>query len=191
MFADYRLDAATALPTILATPDVVSCSLGGLSKSVGLPQLKLGWIAFGGSDAHVEALMRAYEIVADAYLSVSTPVQVAVPELLERGASIREQIRRRIDRNLKALRKAAALVPSISVLDVAGGWSAVLEVPAFRSEEQLVLDLLVNDHTLVHPGYFFDFEAEAYLVVSLIVEPDIFDRGVERVLARASRPDQH
>ena len=191
VFADYRLDAATALPTILATPDVVSCSLGGLSKSVGLPQLKLGWIAFGGSDAHVEALMRAYEIVADAYLSVSTPVQVAVPELLERGASIREQIRRRIDRNLKALRKAAALVPSISVLDVAGGWSAVLEVPAFRSEEQLVLDLLVNDHTLVHPGYFFDFEAEAYLVVSLIVEPDIFDRGVERVLARASRPDQH
>ena len=148
VFADYRLDAATALPTILATPDVVSCSLGGLSKSVGLPQLKLGWIAFGGSDAHVEALMRAYEIVADAYLSVSTPVQVAVPELLERGASIREQIRRRIDRNLKALRKAAALVPSISVLDVAGGWSAVLEVPAFRSEEQLVLDLLVNDHTL-------------------------------------------
>jgi hypothetical protein len=66
----------------------------------------------------------------------------------------------------------------------------VLKVPAFRSEEQLVLDLLVNDHVLVHPGYFFDFEAEAYLVVSLIVEPNAFDRGVDRVLARASQPDR-
>jgi aspartate/methionine/tyrosine aminotransferase len=66
-----------------------------------------------------------------------------------------------------------------------------MKVPAFRSEEQLVLDLLVNDHVLVHPGYFFDFEAEAYVVVSLLVEPNLFDRGVERVLARASRPDQN
>ena len=191
VFADYRLDAARSPSSVLETSDVVSCSLGGLSKSVGLPQLKLGWIAFGGPAAHVEGLMRAYEIVADAYLSVATPVQIALRSLLERGASIRDQISGRIARNLAALRKAAALVPSISLLQVGGGWSAVLKVPAFRSEEQLVLDLMVNDHVLVHPGYFFDFEAEAYVVVSLLVEPNLFDRGVERVLARASRPDQH
>ena len=190
VFADYQLESAPALASVLAAPGVVSCSLGGLSKSVGLPQLKLGWIAFGGPDIQVATLMSAYEIVADAYLSVSTPVQVALAPLLDRGSSIRRQIQDRIARNLAMLRQVVMQVPSVSVLDVGGGWSAVLKVPAFRSEEQLVLDLLVNDHVLVHPGYFFDFEAEAYLVVSLIVEPNAFDRGVDRVLARASQPDR-
>ena len=85
-----------------------------------------------------------------------------------------------------ALRAAAARVPEISVLTCEGGWSALLQVPAIRSEESLVLTLLTEDHVLVHPGFFFDLEREAFVVVSLIVEPEIFDRGVARVLARAS-----
>ncbi len=190
VFTDYQLEDALPSASVLAAPGVVCCSLGGLSKSVGLPQLKLGWIAFGGPDAQVSAMMSAYEIVADAYLSVSTPVQVALPSLLRRGSVVRRQIQDRIARNLPMLRQAVRQAPSISVLDVGGGWSAILKVPAFRSEEQLVLDLLVNDHVLVYPGFFFDFENEAYLVVSLIVEPDTFDRGVSRVLARASQPDR-
>jgi alanine-synthesizing transaminase len=74
-------------------------------------------------------------------------------------------------------------------LDVEGGWSAVLRVPAYRSEESLVLELLTRDHVLVHPGFFFDFDREAFIVVSLLVEDDLFDRGIERVLVRASQPD--
>ncbi len=190
VFADYRLERTAAAPSVLMATDVLTCSLGGLSKSVGLPQLKLGWIAFGGPTSRVAPLMAQYEIVADSYLSVSTPVQVALPSLLDRGASIRAQIQTRLERNLASLRQAVREVPSISVLEVEGGWSAVLKVPAFRTEEQLVLSALADDHVLVHPGYFFDFEHEAYLVVSLIVEPDVFDRGVARILARAAQPDQ-
>jgi aspartate/methionine/tyrosine aminotransferase len=131
--------------------------------------------------------MRMYELIADTYLSVSTPVQAALPELLDRGAAIRRQIQDRVARNLRALRAAAAVVPPITVLNVEGGWSAVLQVPSFRSEERLVLDLLINDQVLVHPGFFFDFAREAYLVVSLLIEPAVFDGAVARVLARAAR----
>jgi aspartate/methionine/tyrosine aminotransferase len=190
VFADYRLERTAAAPAVLRATDVLTCSLGGLAKSVGLPQLKLGWIAFGGPTNSVAPLMAQYEIVADSYLSVSTPVQVALPSLLDRGASIRAQIQTRLERNLASLRQAVREMPSISVLGVEGGWSAVVKVPAFRTEEQLVLSALADDHVLVHPCYFFDFEHEAYLVVSLIVEPDVFDRGVARILARAAQPDQ-
>ena len=186
VFADFPLDDAPHA-SVLAPSDVVACSLGGLSKSVGLPQLKLGWIGFGGPADRVAALLPAYEVIADTYLSASTPVQMALPQLLQNGAAIRSQIQSRILRNLHALQAAAARIPSITVLRAEGGWSAVLKVPAYRCEQSLVLDLLVEDHVLVHPGYFFDFEREAYLVVSLIVEPDAFDRGTECVFARAAR----
>lgn len=93
----------------------------------------------------------------------------------------------RITRNLRALREAATRRPAVSVLTAEGGWSVVLKVPAYRSEEALVLELLVEDHVLVHPGYFFNFENEAYIIISLLVELDAFDRGTARVLARASR----
>jgi alanine-synthesizing transaminase len=188
VFTDYRLDDAPHATSVLAAPDVISCSLGGLSKSVGLPQLKLGWIGFAGPADRLQDAMRIYELIADTYLSVSTPVQSALPELLDRGAAIRRQIQDRVARNLRALRAAAAVVPPITVLNVEGGWSAVLQVPSFRSEERLVLDLLIDDQVLVHPGFFFDFAREAYLVVSLLIEPEVFDGAVARVLARAARP---
>ena len=186
VFADYPLEAERPGVSVLQRGDVVSCSLGGLSKSVALPQLKLGWIGFGGPAADVAELMAAYEVVADAYLSVSTPVQLALPALLDRGAAVRAQVQARTRRNLAALREFARATPSISVLRCEGGWSAVLRVPAVRSEEMLVLSLLTEDHILVHPGYFFDFDGEAFLVVSLIVDPLVFDRAIPRVLARAS-----
>ena len=186
VFADFPLDPSPAAASVLKAEGIAVCSLGGLSKSVGLPQLKLGWVGFDGPDSRVEELIAAYEVVADTYLSVGTPVQLALPSLLSRGADLRGQIQTRTRRNLEALRTAAARVPSITVLTCEGGWSAVLQVPAIRSEESLVLTLLTDDHVLVHPGFFFDLEREAFLVVSLIVEPEVFDRAIGRVLARAS-----
>jgi alanine-synthesizing transaminase len=186
VFADYRIDPAPHATHILADGNVVAFSLGGLSKSAGLPQLKLGWIGFGGPSDRVDEVLAAYEIVADTYLSVATPVQAAAAALIERGAAIRSQILARVKRNLDALRKAAGTVPAVSVLPVEGGWSAVIQMPSVMTEESLALALLEHDDVLVHPGYFFDFPREAFVVVSLLVEPVIFDRAIPRVLARAS-----
>jgi alanine-synthesizing transaminase len=117
---------------------------------------------------------------------VSTPVQAAAADLIAQGAGIRAQIAARTRRNLEALRRQAAAFPSVNVLRVDGGWSAVLQVPATRTEEALVLELLDKDNVLVHPGYFFDFPREAFLVVSLLVEPRQFDAAIARVLSRVT-----
>ena len=186
VFADYRLDPAPHATHILADAGVLAFSLGGLSKSAGLPQVKLGWIGFGGPSDRVDEVLAAYEIVADTYLSVSTPVQAAAADLIERGADIRAQILERVKKNLDGLRTAAAAAPAVSVLPVEGGWSAVIQVPRVMTEEAFVLDLLEHDGLLVHPGYFFDFSREAFVVVSLLVAPAVFDRGIAGVLARAA-----
>jgi aspartate/methionine/tyrosine aminotransferase len=187
VFADYPLDAAPHAASVLAQERVLTFALGGLSKSVGLPQVKLGWVAAGGPAPLVDAFLRRYEVAADAYLSVSTPVQLAVATLLERGAVIRRLIQERIRRNLHALRVAAARVPATRVFDVEGGWSAVVEVPALRPEESIVLDLVVEDGVVVHPGFFYDFPREAFLVLSLLVDPETFDDGVSRLFDRAAQ----
>ena len=186
VFADYALevDLRRASP-VLAQRDVLTFSLGGLSKSVGLPQLKLGWIAGAGPDDLVGDAFARLEIIGDTYLSVGTPVQEALADLLERGADVRTQIRERIARNLETLREQVAGCDPATLLTTEGGWSAVVQVPATRPEEALVLDLLECDHVLVHPGYFFDFPREAFLVVSLLPRPETFDRAAARVLARA------
>ena len=186
VFADYRLDGSAAASHILAGGDVLAFSLGGLSKSAGLPQLKLGWVGFGGPAARVDAALERFEMIADTYLSVSTPIQAAAVELIESGAAIRAQILARVKRNLESLRAHASQFQSVTVLPVDGGWTAIMQVPSVRSEDALVLALLEHDDVLVHPGYFFDFPREAFIVVSLLVEPHLFDRAIARVLARAA-----
>ena len=186
VFADYPLDPAPEAANVLAGAGVLTFSLGGLSKAAGLPQLKLGWIGFGGPSSKVDEALAAYEVIADTYLSVSTPVQAAAADLIERGAAIRSQILARVQRNLESLRKLATGHPSVRVLRVEGGWSAVAQVPQLRAEEALVLELLEKDDVLVHPGYFFDFDREAFVVVSLLVEPATFDQAVTRLLPRAA-----
>lgn len=186
VFADYPLDPAPAAVSVMTASDVLTLSLGGLSKSAGLPQVKLGWVGFGGPAAKVDAALAAFEIVADTYLSVSAPVQVAAPSLIEHGALVRAQILARVRQNLAALRQLAAAYPSITVLPVEGGWSAVLQVPAVRSEDALALELLDQDDVLVHPGYFFDFPREAYVVLSLLPAAPVFEPAVMRVLRRAA-----
>jgi alanine-synthesizing transaminase len=182
VFADYPLEADRPRTDVAARADVLSFTLGGLSKTVGLPQLKLGWCIAGGPPAERDAALGALELIADSYLSVGTPVQVAAPHLLRDGASIRAAIQARIGQNLAALRAAAARYPSCETLRVEGGWSAVIRVPSTRAEEDLVLDLLRRERILVHPGYFFDFAREAYVVVSLLPSRAVFDEASARLL---------
>jgi aspartate/methionine/tyrosine aminotransferase len=146
--------------------------------------VKLGWIALDGpADVVAEALDRL-ELICDTYLSVSSPVQVAARSLIERGAAVREQIVDRLRVNDAAARVILAGSGGATVLPADGGWSLVIRVPATRSEEALVTELLEHDAVAVHPGYFFDFPHEAFLVVSLLPEPDVFARGVRLVQDR-------
>jgi alanine-synthesizing transaminase len=184
VFADYRFAAADGLPrTVLHDATCLTVSLGGLSKAVGLPQLKLAWMAVGGPAADTADLLERLELVGDSFLSVGTPIQVALPEILAGGAVVREQIQRRLAANLAALRRLVVDVPAIRLLEPAGGWTAVLRVPAIGSEEALALRLLERHHVVVQPGYFYDFPSEAWLVVSLLVESELFARGIERIVA--------
>jgi alanine-synthesizing transaminase len=160
--------------------------LGGLSKSVGLPQVKLGWIAVEGPDAEVGRALERLEYICDAYLSVSTPVQVAAPRLLEEGAGVRRQIHERVRANYDDLREMCARHPAVELLRADAGWSAVLRVPSRASEEELVLELLERDDVVVHPGFFFDFPHEAFLIVSLLPPPEIFREGTSRLLERVA-----
>lgn len=188
VFVDYPLDVpGDAVLDVAAQSDVLAFTLGGLSKAVGLPQLKLGWIVVGGPHDRQKDALAGLELIADSYLSVSTPVQVAAGALLAAGAAIRHEILARVRANLGSLRQEAARHPACEVLAVEGGWFAVIRVPATRPEEALVLDLLEHERVLVHPGFFFDFSREAYVVVSLLPERHIFVDAARRVLAHAAR----
>ena len=178
VFLDYPLEAK---PTPFQHPDVLTFSLGGLSKSAGLPHYKLGWIRVSGPASARREAMAALELIADNFLSVSTPVQIALPELLSIAPRIRAEIAARIRRNLEHLQSTA--IPSVKVLPVEGGWSAVVRVPSTGSDEDLALRLLEEQGVVVHPGYFFDFASDGYFVVSLLTEPEIFSEGMRRIVS--------
>ena len=183
VFAEYQVRPGACVDAgrTLELRDGLVFSLGGLSKSVGLPQVKLGWIALTGNDDLVGVALERLELICDTYLSVSTPVQAAAADLLVRGAAIRTQIQARVASNYRALAKRTEAVPSCTLLVADGGWYAVLQVPSLESEEDLVVSL-VDRGVVVHPGYFFDFPRESYLVVSLLPPERDFADGVAAVL---------
>jgi len=185
VFADYPLAPRADGTAAITSDDVLSFALGGLSKSIGLPQVKLGWLASSGPVSRVAHAIGRLEVIADTYLSVSAPVQLAAPNLLDHGRVIRAAIAARLDRNLQDLRAMLTDYPAISLLEPEGGWSAVLRVPATLPEEAFILLALSEARVLVHPGYFFDFASEAFLVVSLLPEPDTFTTAIRRLLPLA------
>jgi aspartate/methionine/tyrosine aminotransferase len=188
VFADYELGpgARASAGRMTDRQEGLVFSLGGLSKSVGLPQVKLAWIAVAGAARHVDRALERLELICDTYLSVSTPVQRAAGALLAGGSVVRDQIARRVSANYQRLKPLMAGT-SYRVLASQGGWYAVLEMPDSESEETVVVELL-RDGVLVHPGYFYDFPREAYLVVSLLPPEPLFADGIDRVLRRVARP---
>jgi len=184
VFADYFFrDDPRRAASVARDGPALAFALGGLSKSCGLPQLKLAWTAVTGPEPLRRDALARLEVVADTYLSVSTPVQVAAPELLARREELAAPIRARVRANLESLRAAIGPGCPATLLEPQGGWSAVLRVPATRTEEERVTRLLEERDVLVHPGYFFDFPHEAFLVLSLLPPEDDFAEGVARVLA--------
>ena len=182
VFADYPIAPRPEATSLAGEDRVLTFTLGGLSKSAGLPQVKLAWIVVSGPEEVANQAVHRLAVIADSYLSVSTPVQAAARHLIAGGRDVRAAIARRVRRNFDELRSAAATHPAITVLMPEGGWSAVVRVPATESEETLVLRLLDDSDVLVHPGYFFDFEEEAFLVLSLLPSPEVFDEAVRRIV---------
>jgi aspartate/methionine/tyrosine aminotransferase len=165
--------------------DILTFTLGGLSKSAGLPHYKLGWIRVSGPEK-AEAV-NALEWIADNFLSVATPVQVALPEILAIAPKIRDAIRERTAANLHALRPLLEGAPATRLLPVEGGWSAILRVPRFESDEAFALRLIEQHGVVIHPGYFFDFETEGHVVLSLLTESHVFEEGVARLISSLPR----
>lgn len=188
VFADYRWTLSRETPaTLLGTPGVLTIALGGLSKTLGLPQMKLAWMAVSGPPALRDAALARLELIADTYLSVNTPAQQALPAWLALAPAIQSQIRRRVTDNRQWL--AGQGLPGAQLLTADGGWSAVLRVPSVRDEEAWVVRLLEQERVVVHPGYFFEFAEPGYLVVSLLPSPETFRAGITR-LAMALAPSR-
>ena len=180
VFADYVLTPDPERADTTGVEECLTFSMSGLSKIAGLPQMKLGWIVAGGPAALRAAAQERLEWIADTYLSVGAPVQCAAGKLLALGDAIQRRIRERTAANL-CYARAALAGSAANILAVEGGWYITVQAPRIRSEEEWVLELLAREGVLVQPGFFYDFESEAYLVVSLLTAPEVFREGVARL----------
>jgi alanine-synthesizing transaminase len=185
VFSDYVFGPDQERAGSLAGLDsVLTFVLSGFSKVLALPQVKLGWILVGGPEGARSAAFSRLELIADTYLSVGTPVQWAARRLLACRGAIQEQILDRVRANRTFLANRVGTDSPWRLLDTEGGWNAVLEAPRIHSEEEWTLELLAHENVVVQPGFFFDFEREAFLVVSLLTPGEIFREGVDRILTR-------
>jgi alanine-synthesizing transaminase len=187
VFASYPLGAGRAGPSALSCRDSLVFALGGLSKVAALPQMKLAWTCVAGPDPLVRGALDRLELLGDTFLSASTPVQIALPALLASRHRAEEAIRARTRDNLARLRELVGPSSAATVLDVEGGWYAIVRVPRTKSEEQWAIDLVEQDGVYVHPGHFFGFADEAYLVLSLLTDEATFAAGVRRVVSAVDR----
>lgn len=187
VFADYRFaSGAPLVRSLTGVNEVLTFCLSGLSKVAALPQVKLGWIVTGGPARDREPAFGRLELIADTYLSVGGPVQWAAPRLLGLRADLQSQILARVRSNRAFVAGQIGATSPWKMLAAEGGWYAVLEAPRIHSEEEWVLHLLDRDNVLVQPGFFFDFEREAFLVVSLLTPEQIFQQGIRRVFSEPS-----
>lgn len=185
VFGDYAAGPdPERVETVAGQARALTFALNGISKMLALPQMKLGWIVASGPEEMLAEALGRLEVIADTYLSVNTPVQVALPALLGLRERIQARIRSRLRANREALDRILRPPCPAHALPSEGGWSAVVRVPATRSDESWALALLQEDGVLVHPGFFFEFPAEGRLVLSLLPDEEVFREGAERLARR-------
>jgi alanine-synthesizing transaminase len=182
VFLDFALKEKQ-IATFAANSGVLTFTMSGLSKLCGLPQMKAAWLVVSGPEAWKTEALARLEVIADTYLSMSAAIQLAIPALLEQRHAFQKQVIARVNGNLCELDKQLAGQKSCSRLEVVGGWNALIHVPATRSDEELPLELLATRGVYVHPGHFYDFPSEGYLVVSLILPQSDFSQGLRQLLA--------
>lgn len=182
VFLDFSFSARTRR-SWAANSEALTFTMSGLSKICGLPQMKVAWlITSGPEDVKAQALDRL-EVIADTYLSVNAPIQHAIPEFLGQRHEFQRQLMSRVRENLAELDRQLATQKACSRLEIEGGWYAVLRVPATRSDEEVALDLIKKKGVYVHPGHFYDFPTDGYLIVSLIAPEQEFAEGIKRLIS--------
>jgi alanine-synthesizing transaminase len=186
VFLDYALESKPQ-PSFAANQDALTFTLSGVSKISALPQMKVAWIAASGPAEALRIAQERLEVIADTFLSLNAPVQWAVPVLLEQRKNVQAQLMHRARANLTELDRQLAAQKHCQRLSIEGGWYAVLRVPVTQSDEELAVDLLRSKLVLVHPGHFYDFPSDGYLVLSLISLPADFADGVKGLLELTSR----
>ncbi len=179
VFGDFPWPPATGpLPSMAGDRRALTFVLGGLSKLCGMPQMKLAWIAVAGPDSAKRDALRRLEWIADLFLSVSTPVQLALPKLLAARHRFQAEVRRRLEANLARLRSIRGAT-SFRLLEGGGGWSGILATTSISDD--LALEALEKRNVLVHPGHFYDLAEDGAVVVSLLTEPGIFEEGIKHL----------
>jgi alanine-synthesizing transaminase len=181
VFLDYAHDG-TPRSTFANNQDALTFTLSGVSKIAGLPQMKLGWIALSGPEEEVSTAMQRLEVIADTYLSLNAPVQLAAATLLGQREKIQPQLTHRVHSNLAELDRQLSKQQVCARLAIEGGWYAVLRVPVTQTDEDLAVTIVRDACVLAHPGHFYDFPADGFLVLSLITQPQEFCEGVRRVV---------
>jgi aspartate/methionine/tyrosine aminotransferase len=184
VFLDFVIEG-NRLASFAANRSAPTVTLSGLSKICGLPQMKAAWLIVSGPQKWKSEALARLEVIADTFLSVNAPVQLAMPGFLEQRHSFQEQVMSRMRRNLAELDRQLAEQKAVSRLKVEGGWCLVLRVPATRSDEDLAIELLATQGVSVHPGHFFDFPSTGHAIVSLIIPEPKLAIGIERLMMRA------
>jgi hypothetical protein len=188
VFADYFLGAdPQRVVSHAAITEALTFTLSGLSKISALPQMKLAWLVVNGPSELLRSGLARLEVIADTYLSLSAPLALALPGLLETRRTLQPQILERVTRNLHFLDARLASGQPVSRLRVEGGWYAILRLPSIRTDEEWAMELARQDGVLVHPGHFFDLSSEGHLVISLLTKPEVFEEGIARILTRVAR----
>lgn len=181
VFLDFSLNAERP-SSFGGNQEALTFTMSGLSKICGLPQMKAAWLAVSGPQKLKSEALARLEVIADTYLSMNAPVQLAMPFFISQRQNFQTQLMKRIQGNLSELDRQLAAQKVCSRLAVEGGWYAILRVPATRSDEDLALALLNDKDVYVHPGHFFEFPNDGYLVVSLISGEADFSQGLARSL---------
>jgi aspartate/methionine/tyrosine aminotransferase len=183
VFLDFTVDGGSRATSARGGP-ALTFTMSGLSKISGLPQMKVAWLVASGPAEVKEPALARLEVIADTFLSMSAPMQLAAPKMLELRHGFQRQLMARVRRNLEELDRQLATQKLCTRLEVEGGWYAVLRVPATRPDEELALALLESSGVYVHPGHFYDFLGEGHIVVSLIAPEAEFAEGMMRLLAK-------
>jgi len=182
VFLDFVLTGAQPL-SFATNTGALTFTMSGLSKISGLPQMKTAWLITTGPEHLRKQALARLEVIADTYLSMNAPMQLATPVFLEQRRGFQKQLMTRVRRNLSELDRQLAGQKSCSRLRMEGGWNTVLRVPATRSDEELAIELLATRDVYAHPGHFYDFPSNGYLIVSVITPEPEFAKGIERLLS--------
>jgi alanine-synthesizing transaminase len=181
VFLDFPLDGNRA-PSFAANPGALTFTISGLSKISGLPQMKSAWLITSGPQQSKNQALARLEVIADTYLSMNAPVQLAMPVFLAQRNLFHEQLASRVRRNLAELDRQLDAQKNCARLALEAGWYAILRVPATRSDDDFAIELLQKHGVYVHPGHFYDFSSDGYLIVSLITPEASFSQGIARTL---------